>query len=501
MSAQQELLSYIASAREKGFSDEAIHVALLSAGWHKKDIHHAFSPHEPQKNPVQQSISPLIIIISITLFLLFGGGAAYGLYWYQTNPQTNKPTPSPSPMALPSPSMSIPTPISSPSANFPASSSSQLSSEITFAHNGLGFDIFKTILKTKEDTNVVISPTSIALALSMTYNGASESTKLAMANTMKIANIDIKKLNVESSGLIKLLSNPDPQVTLSIANSIWTKKGITFLQPFLTTNTAYYNAQIQSLDFSLSTAADTINAWVSKNTKEKIPTIVDKPIDPSVVMYLINAIYFYGTWTNEFDATLTKMMPFTLPDKTKLQHLLMKQERNDFLYQETTSFQGVQLPYGKNKRLSMVIMLPKTTLSSFLGQLTHATWNSWMKSFSLMEGTVLLPKFKIEYKASLKNPLLTLGMVPAFSSETADFSGMRKQKDIFISDVLHKTYIDVNEKGTEAAAVTSVSVGMTSAGPAKKTFLMEVNKPFFFAIVDNQSGEILFMGSINNPAI
>ena len=216
-------------------------------------------------------------------------------------------------------------------------------------------------------------------------------------------------------------------------------------------------------------------------------------------MYLINAIYFYGSWTNEFDATLTKTLPFTLSDKSKIQHLLMKQERKDFLYQETNAFQGVLLPYGKNKRLSMIIMLPKTTFSIFLDQLTQSTWNSWMKSFTETEGTVLLPKFKIEYGTSLKNTLSTLGMVNAFS-ESADFSGMRKQKDLFISDVIHKTFIDVNEKGTEAAAVTSVEVGMTSAGPSKKTFLMEVNKPFFFAITDTDSGEILFMGVIKNPA-
>jgi len=498
MSAQQELLSYIDSAREKGFSDEAIQAALLSAGWHRKDIQHAFSPADSQNKPSRQSISPLIIIISIFLFLLFGGGAAYGLYWYQTNPHSIGPSPSPAGSLSPTPT-STPSPIASPSANPSATLSSQLSLDITFAHNGFGFDVFKDLLKTEGDKNVVVSPTSIALALSMTYNGASESTKLAMANTLKIANIDVKKLNEESLNLIKLLSNPDPQVTLWIANSIWAKKQVTFLSSFLTTNKTYYNAQIQSLDFSLSTAADTINAWVSKNTKGKIPTIVTKPIDSSIVMYLINAIYFYGSWSKEFDATLTKTLPFTLSDRSKIQHPLMKQERKDFLYQETNAFQGVLLPYGKNKRLSMIIMLPKTTLSTLLDQLTQSTWNSWMKSFVETEGTVLLPKFKIEYGTSLKNTLSTLGMANAFSG-SADFSGMRKQKDLFISDVIHKTYIDVNEKGTEAAAVTSVEVGMTSAGPSKKTFLMEVNKPFFFAITDTQSGEILFMGVIKNPA-
>lgn len=498
MPAQQELLDYITTARSKGFSDEAIRVALLSAGWNKQDIAHAFNPHMKEELPPKpQTIPPVLIGISILLFLLFGGGAAYGLYWYQTQ---QKPTPSPTPIPVSTPTPTTTAPDASPSANPIATKSASVSSELTFAHNAFGFNVFKNLMKSKSENNIVISPTSIALALSMTYNGASESTKLAMAKTLAIANMPMQTLNEESSNLMTFLSNPDPKVTVSIANSIWTKKGLSLLPTFLTINKTYYNAQIQSLDFSLSSAADTINTWVSKNTKGKIPTIVAKPIDPTIVMYLINAVYFYGTWTNEFDATLTKSLPFTLSDNTKIQHLFMKQDRKDFLYQETNAFQAVQLPYGKNKQLSMVVILPKTTIAALADQLTHTTWNSWMKSFTETEGTVMLPKFKIEFETSLKNTLMTLGMTPAFSTETANFSGMRTQKDLFISDVIHKTYIDVDEKGTEATAVTSVSVGITSSeGPSKKTFLMEINKPFFFAIVDTDSGEILFMGVVKNP--
>lgn len=497
MPAQQELLDYITTARNKGFSDEAIRVALLSAGWSKRDITHAFNPHAKEEPPAQaQTIPPVLVGISILLFLLFGGGAAYGLYWYQTQP---KPTPSPTPIPISTPTPITTVPNASPSANPIATKSASISSELTFAHNAFGFNVLKNLIKSKSESNVVISPTSIALALSMTYNGASESTKLAMAKTLAITNIPVETLNKESSMLMNTLSNPDPKVTVSIANSIWTKKGISFLPAFLTINKTYYNAQIQSLDFSLSSAADTINTWVSKNTKGKIPTIVTKPIDPTIVMYLINAVYFYGTWTNEFDATLTKSLPFTLSDNTKIQHLFMKQDRKDFLYQETSAFQAVQLPYGKSKQLSMVVILPKTTIAAFSDQLTHATWNSWMKSFTETEGTVMLPKFKIEFETSLKNTLMTLGMTPAFSTETANFSGMRTQKDLFISDVIHKTFIDVDEKGTEAAAVTSVEMGLTSAPATKKTFLMEINKPFFFAITDTDSGEILFMGVVKNP--
>lgn len=485
MSALQELTSYVTSARSKGFSDEVIRQNLLKAGWQEDSIQQVLTPNQSHQSVVHQSVSPIKIIIFIILFLLIGGGAAYGFYRYQAQ-QITTPSPTPSPIALPP-------------ANPSAHPSSGLSSAVPFAHNGFGFDVFKDLLKTEGDKNVVISPTSIALALSMTYNGASGSTKLAMANTLKIADIDITKLNEGSAALIKFLTNPDPQVTLSIANSIWARKDVTFLQPFLNTNTTYYNAQIQSLDFSLPSAADTINAWVSTNTKGKIPAIIGKPIDPSIVMYLINAIYFYGTWTNEFDASLTQAKTFTLPDNSTIQHSLMKQHREDFLYQETDAFQAVQLPYGKDKRLSMVIVLPKTTVTALLEKMTQTTWDSWMKSFAEMEGTVLLPKFKIEYKTSLKNSLSTLGMGDAFSG-SADFSGMRTQRDLFISDVIHKTYIDVNEKGTEAAAATAVGIGLTAVMPTKKTFIMEVNKPFFFAITDNGSGEILFMGLINNPS-
>jgi serpin B len=493
MSAQQELLDYIDLSRKKGFPDEAIRVALHNAGWSKKEILHGLYPDKPGQNPSKQSIPPFAIFISILLFILLGGSAAYGLFWLQTNPPANRPTPSPTQDITPTQ-----TGVPIPSETLPASPASQISSEVVSAHNGFGFDILKNLLKTEKDKNVVLSPTSIALALSMTYNGASESTKLAMAKTLKINAIDIEKLNEDSSTLLSLLSNPDPQVTLTMANSIWARKGIEFLPEFLNTNKKYFHAEIQSLDFSLPGSADTINDWVSKNTKGKIPTIVDKPIDPEIVMYLINALYFYGTWTNEFDPTLTEMKPFTPSTGAKIQHLLMKQMRKDYLYQETSAFQALQLPYGKNKRLSMIIMLPKTTIASFLSQLTLSTWNSWMKSYNEMEGTVILPKFKTEYKTSLKNSLSILGMTTAFS-ESADFSGMRKQKDLFISDVIHKTFIDVNEQGTEAAAVTKVAMSLGMAGPVKKTFLMEVNKPFFFAITDIQSGEILFMGIITNP--
>ncbi len=493
MSAQSDIRAYILSSRQKGFSDEAIRIALTKAGWKLRDINRAFDPAATNT----PAISPGMILASIVLFLVFGGGAAWGMYQYQTQPGVT-PSPPPSIPITATPTLQ-PTLNASPSG-IPQSAavSGDSFSEVSFAHNAFGFSVFSQLSKSTQSANVVISPTSISLALSMTYNGASQSTQLAMKNTMKLNGLDTQMLNVQSGNLMRYLTNPDPQVTLTFANSIWTRKGLTVLPAFLSINKSYYNAQIQSLDFSLPSAKDTINSWVNKETKGKIATIIDGEIDRDVVMYLINALYFYGAWTWEFDPAMTAMKAFSVSPSKTVQHLFMKQTRKDYLYQETPLFQAVQLPYGKSRRLAMVVFLPKTTLSAFLGQLTHTTWNSWMKSFDEMEGTVILPKFKIDYKTSLRNTLLTLGMVPAFSSETADFSLMRKQKDLFISDVLHKTFIDVNEKGTEAAAVTAVVMSKTMAEP-DTTFTMDINKPFFFTIYDTQSGEILFLGTVTNP--
>jgi serine protease inhibitor len=177
----------------------------------------------------------------------------------------------------------------------------------------------------------------------------------------------------------------------------------------------------------------------------------------------------------------------------------MLQNRKDFLYFENKDFQAVNLPYGESKKLSMYVFLPKGDMSVFPGNLNLDNWSTWVKSFKEKEGTLELPRFKIEYATSLIDPLVKLGMTKAFSSE-ADFSKIRSEKDIYISEVKHKTFIEVNEEGTEAAAVTSIGIAMTALPlEAERPFYMTVNKPFFFAIADSDSGQILFTGFIYNP--
>lgn len=363
------------------------------------------------------------------------------------------------------------------------------------SQNLFGFKTFQELLLTDVNKNIFISPSSIALALLMTYNGAGTETKTAMENVLAINGISKEDVNRVSLDLINTLKNPDPNVEISIANSIWARQGKEFNQQFLNTNQQYYQAKATSLDFNNPSAANVINAWVSENTKGKIPTIIVPPISSDVMMYLINAIYFKGAWNIEFDKKLTRERQFANSNNTKRKVLMMEQNRKDFSYLENNDFQAVSLPYGKNNFLSMYVFLPKD-FNNFTKTLNQQNWNTWMEQFRRMEGTVILPKFKVEYSRELKDTLTSLGMGVAFSGN-ADFEGIFRQA--MISAVFHKTYIDVNEEGTEAAAATVVTMDVAAVSgrhEQKKSFYMEVNRPFFYAISDNRTGAILFMGTV-----
>ena len=367
--------------------------------------------------------------------------------------------------------------------------------EISQAHNAFGFDLFKTLVEAERNNNIFISPSSIALALSMVYNGAKGETKDAIEKTLRFKDLDISTINQQSLRLINLLKNPDPKVELSIANSVWARKGIEVRQDFLTTVRKYYNAEISTIDFKDPSAVRTINSWISKNTKGKIPQIVET-IPTDMVMYLINAVYFKGSWTTEFDKKLTQERLFTPANGAPKNHPLMRQT-HVLPYLETETFQSVNLPHGQNKRLSMYVFLPRN-LETFIKGFDIKAWDNWMTKYETIEGTILLPRFKMEYAKELRPVLTKLGMGAAFQND-ADLSGISDKERSKMSEVVHKTYVDVNEEGTEAAAATSVGRTVTSFEPQRKTFYMEVNRPFFFAIRDNQNQEILFMGIVNNP--
>jgi serine protease inhibitor len=371
---------------------------------------------------------------------------------------------------------------------------------IVESDNKFGLKLFREIVKQDEDSNVFISPLSISMALGMTFNGAEDSTEEAMRNVLELAGLTEQEINESYRGLINLLTQLDPKVIFEIANSIWYRKGLPVKQEFINLNQTYFDAEIAALDFDKPDASKTINDWVDEKTHGKITEIIEPPISPEMVMFLINAIYFKGTWTCEFDEEATQEDWFTLPDNSQVQCQMMRQEK-EFSYFENDLFQAIDLPYG-NQKFSMTIFLPKleVEVDSLISQFNQENWDNWLGSFETGSGKLFLPKFTLEYKIKLNDVLTALGMGIAFNPALADFSGIAEVNplaNLYISKVLHKTYIKVDEEGTEAAAVTSVEVGITSMPPAG--FVMRVDRPFVFAIRENHSQTILFMGKIVEP--
>jgi serine protease inhibitor len=374
----------------------------------------------------------------------------------------------------------------------------KVDSRLVAADTKFGFNLYSQLTKRAANKNIFISPASIAIALAMTYNGATGETRQAMMQALELQGLTSAEINAANAQLKTALENADPKVKLEIANSLWARQGVQFQSEFVQANKEFYKAEVAELNFNNPSAVATINSWVSKSTHGKIDKIVDQ-INSDTLLFLINAIYFKGSWSEKFDAALTKPEDFTLADGKQKKHPMMSQSGR-YAYFESDKFQAVALPYG-DKRMNMYVFLPKenSTLADFHQSLNAQNWGDWMSRFKQMKGDISLPKFKVEYETTLKDTLSTLGMGVAFGGN-ADFSAMLKPPArAFISEVKHKAFAEVNEEGTEAAAVTSVEMRTTSLGPPPKTFRMDVDHPFFFAIRDNQTGAILFMGSITEP--
>ena len=380
----------------------------------------------------------------------------------------------------------------------------EISPELVAANSRFGFKLFAELLKAEPGSNVFISPASVAIALAMTYNGASAATQEAMAQTLELQGMSLDEANQAYAALLQTLETADPKVQLAIANSLWARQDIQFNTDFLQRVKLFYDAEVTSLDFTSPSSVDTINGWVNENTNGKIPTILDQ-ISGDAILYLINAIYFKGTWIKAFDPKLTQDSMFNLLGGSQKQVPMMM--RSDaFRYLRGDGFQAVSLPYGEKDgegRFSMYVFLPDegSSLDALLNGLTAERWNEWMAMFGPAEGDLAMPRYRLEYEVGLNDALKALGMAVAFDPQQADFSAMvdLKPENVFISNVKHKTFVEVNEEGTEAAAVTSVEMGVTSAREEPQRFSMIVDRPFFVAIRDDQSGEVLFMGAIVAP--
>lgn len=368
-----------------------------------------------------------------------------------------------------------------------------LEKKLVEADEKFGLKLFRQVVQSESNKNVFISPLSVSMALGMTYNGAAGTTEEAMRHVLEFGDLSSEEINESFQSLITLLIQLDPRVRFDIANSIWYRLGFHVEQDFIDVNQTYFDAEVKGLDFSSPSAIDVINGWVDQNTNGKIKEIIDS-IDPLTVMFLINAIYFKGTWTYEFNKDLTTDDLFTTPDGSKIPCKMMNQE-GEFLYLETADFQAVDLPYG-DECISMTIFLPRPgkSVDSLIAQFTPENWTGWIGNLSKASLNLQFPKFKLEYEIKLNDVLQALGMGICFDPGRADFSKMNRDFALFISQVKHKTFVEVDEEGTEAAAVTVVEMRYTSIG-----LIMRVDRPFVFVIRENHSNTLLFMGKIVAP--
>ena len=362
---------------------------------------------------------------------------------------------------------------------------------VTSANTEFGFKLLQDLRKRKPNTNIFISPLSISIALTMTFNGSVGETARAMAEVLEIDMLDRNAVNRSNMRLRESLSSRGPKVEISIANSIWSRQDVELNPDFLEQNRQFFEAEIASLDFAASHATEIINEWVDTNTNGKIEKIVDE-IDPLTLLLLMNAIYFKGNWQEEFDKSQTREEVFYLSDGSTKPVQMMHRE-GAYPYFRGTNFEAARLPYGDGD-ISMYIFLPNrnSSLNEFLDGLNAENWKNWLPQFSpvRIDSMMILPRFKLEYEVHLNEPLKALGMEIAFSGG-ADFSGMGH--GLFISEVRHKTFIEVNEEGTEAAAVTVVALA-ESAPP-----VFRVDRPFFFTIYDAKTRTMLFIGIVTEP--
>jgi serine protease inhibitor len=344
---------------------------------------------------------------------------------------------------------------------------------IVTANTRFGFKLFAQLTREDQGKNLFISPASIAIALTMVTNGASGGTQAAMKGTLELEGLSLDEVNRGSAALMAALQTADLQVQLAIANALWAAQGVAFKAAFIQRLQDAYAAQLAG----------------------KIASILND-LDPLALLVLVNAITFKGKWTRPFDEQDTQDGPFTLLDGSR-KTLPMMSQSGSYAFCRGRDFQAVRLPYGE-KRTAMYVFLPDrgSSLEAFQRQLTAENWDLWMSRFRRMEGSIVLPRFKLEYKKELSGTLAALGMGIAFG-RGADFSTI-SDETAFISQVIHKTFVEVNEEGTEAAAATAVVVSRAIMMPLD-TFHMVVDRPFFCAIRDDRTGALLFMGSIVDP--
>lgn len=359
-------------------------------------------------------------------------------------------------------------------------------------------------LSTKETGNLFFSPYSISTALAMTYAGAERQTEKQMAEVLRFT-LPEERLHPAFASLRESSQPSDSKAAgfqLRIANRLWGQQGYHFMPAFQNTVRTNYGAELAPVDFARQSdaARQAINTWVEKETQQKIQDLIPPGVlDQTTRLVLTNAIYFKGAWTDEFKKEATKDEPFHLSGQQQVSVPMMHQT-DDFKHAAVDDLQILEMPYGQQRQLSMVILLPKQVdgLAQIEKKLTSENLQTWLAGLRKQEVRVFLPRFTMTSQFQLRSVLESMGMTLAFT-EQADFSGISTEEQLFISAVIHKAFVDVNEQGTEAAAATGVILAPTSAAFPQEPVVFRADHPFVFLIQDNRTGSILFLGRLTNP--
>lgn len=369
-------------------------------------------------------------------------------------------------------------------------------------NNAFSLDLYQSLRS--ENGNLILSPFSISLALAMTYSGARGETETQMAEVLNFSGQDqthtaFNALDLALEDNPLTLDKDQEPMQLSIANSVWAEQTFTFLLDFLDTLSVNYGAGVHLLDFinKPEPARKEINDWVSNETKDKINNLLPEgSINPETKMVLVNAIYFKADWLDPFDADDTYDGTFKLLDGSEVTVPMMGQ-RMDIPYAIGDGYAAAELPYAGESAIMTLLVPDEGRFQEIESQLSHDLLKEVLASLTIADVTLRMPKFEYESSFSLSDTLIGLGMPLAFDDGQADFSGMTDQQELYIGNVIHKAFVAVDEKGTEAAAATAVIMeGATAMMPEN---MLYIDRPFLFFIRDVETGQILFIGRVLNP--
>jgi serpin B len=371
--------------------------------------------------------------------------------------------------------------------------------KLAVADAGFAFKLLKEISKEQPRSNVFISPFSASAALQMVCNGAKGQTRLEVQRVLGTTALPPELVNGANRDFDKSLNGRGTNIILNAANAIWCQKGTSIKPEFISCNQQYFGATVGTLDFGDPGSVGVINTWASEKTHGRITGIADGLVNSLTELFLANAVYFKGMWEEPFELKDTKVRPFHLRGGHQKPLPMMEQARR-FIYRQGSGYQAVRLPY-RGWSLGMYVFLPDVGSSpeKLLSIMTGDTWQRVTKpGFGERRGTLVLPRFRLEYGVEMKRPLMALGMKSAFGS--ADLSGISEQS-LFISAVRQRAFVEVNEEGTEAAAVTGMVASSLIERKPPKPFQMIVDRPFLFLIADEQTGVVLFMGVVFEPEV